>query len=656
MSEFLIRLNLNHTYARDRLQKCGSMFEDVRNKFPKTLSATLVWRRFSFAVYSATAGSKQELRAAFRDAWNAVDPDNPNVIRLFITAKTEETSDLMRSIYTAMYGADAYLELTTELCDAIPLLRERGALSALRLRNYLFAVDPGCGFTTLLSSFSDYLTRMKLFEERPGERSHFREIRVVPGDEGKNGTMSADEAIASVNGASMGDDTIISAIGIDISAFLEGSRYDELRAFVRRLDDYQDDFVFLFRIPYLEKSSLERVETVLSDVLLLRTVEIPPLDDCALFESFWGDLNRLGYEKTARLDDAFFRKLAAEKKDGRFYGYKTVMKIVSEMVLMKSAYDARREDANEAVTRSVLDVDDLTGDFVRTAKERTGYDALAEMIGMEAITERIREIATQVKYAIRNKTLDRPAIHMRFLGAPGTGKTTVARIVGEIFREEGILRKGGFFEYSARQLCAEYVGQTAVKTASICRDAYGSVLFIDEAYSLYEGDVPGRNDYGKEALTTLISEMENHRDDMLVIMAGYTDEMETLMKGNTGLRSRMPFAVTFPSYTREQLFDIFMLMVRKHFPYASELETEAKSFFLSLSDDYVKSREFGNARFVRNLYERTWSKGALRSALAGEEKISLTREDFLAASAEKEFSEKIQKEKQPIGFQSGGEI
>ena len=125
---------------------------------------------------------------------------------------------------------------------------------------------------------------------------------------------------------------------------------------------------------------------------------------------------------------------------------------------------------------------------------------------------------------------------MRFVGSPGTGKTTVARIIGQILKQEGILRKGGFFEYKARDLVAEYIGQTAVKTSTICRDAYGSVLFLDEAYSLYEGS-NYENDYGKEAITTLVSEMENHREDMLVIMAGYTDEMDHLMKANPGLRS-----------------------------------------------------------------------------------------------------------------------
>ena len=182
----------------------------------------------------------------------------------------------------------------------------------------------------------------------------------------------------------------------------------------------------------------------------------------------------------------------------------------------------------------------------------------------------------------------------------------------------------------------------------MCRDAYGSVLFLDEAYALYDGD-HGSNDYGKEALTTLISEMENHRDDMLVIMAGYTDDMETLMNGNAGLRSRMPYAITFPNYTRYQLFEIFMLMVKKHFKFTDGLQGEAKKYFESLTDAYVSSKEFANARFVRNLYERTWSKAALRASLSGLDEIELTSDDFLVASADSEFSEKIEV-KNRIGF------
>jgi len=304
------------------------------------------------------------------------------------------------------------------------------------------------------------------------------------------------------------------------------------------------------------------------------------------------------------------------------------------------------ESTNGRVMITADDIRELSDTFEREPVD--GFSELAELVGMEKITERIREIVAQITLAIKEKNSERPCIHMRFVGAPGTGKTTVARIIGKIFREKGILRNGYFFEYAGRDLVGGYVGQTAPKTSGICRDAYGSVLFIDEAYSLYTGASDDK-DYGREALTTLIAEMENHRDDMVVIMAGYIDEMEELMKGNTGLRSRMPYLIEFKSYTKEQLFEIYMKFVKKHFKYEESLEVEAKKYFDSLSEDYINSKEFANARFARNLYERTWSKASLRCTLNNVENVVLKGEDFISASAEKEFSERLMQTR-TIGF------
>lgn len=398
-----------------------------------------------------------------------------------------------------------------------------------------------------------------------------------------------------------------------------------------------------------KKKALDNIAAALSDQMLLRTVTVPPLHECALLEYFWDTLRNLGYMADVSVMEPFFARIRAEKKDGRFYGFKTVEKIAQEMILEKAKTVAGSKMLGMNTEETMIGADDVSDAAGKEKKEQNGYDQLAELIGMEEVAKRVREIVSQVKLSLSDPKLDRPCIHMRFLGAPGTGKTTVARIIGQIFREEGILRKGAFIEYSARSLCAEYVGQTAVKTASICRDSYGSVLFLDEAYSLYDNDI-ATNDYGKEALTTLISEMENHRDDMLVIMAGYTEDMETLMKGNAGLRSRMPYEIMFKNYSRSELFEIFMLMVRKHFSYTEEFEAEAKSYFMALSDGYLNSKEFANARFVRNLYERTWSKGALRASLSGLARVELIKDDFIAASSEKEFSEKRETERAKIGF------
>ena len=228
--------------------------------------------------------------------------------------------------------------------------------------------------------------------------------------------------------------------------------------------------------------------------------------------------------------------------------------------------------------------------------------------------------------------------------------STIARIIGTILKEKGILRNGSFFEYSGRDLCGRFVGETAPKTSSICRDAYGSVLFIDEAYSLYRDDNISNADYGKEAIDTLVAEMENHRSDLVIIMAGYPDDMEHLMNGNVGLKSRMPYLIEFPNYSREQLANIFLLMASRNFKYDNSFINEVKDYFNSLSNKMTEAKDFSNARFVRNLFERTWGKAALRCQMGEIRCDTLTAEDFKLASIDKEFQNVVETEKRPMGF------
>ena len=647
MATYLARVCLGYSFALEHAGELGKPFIKINDALPARAEAKNELYRFTYGIYRLNALSEDDCRGLLRTAVSECFPElDDGAVRIFIVKDgADDTAKLMEEIYRGLYGVDDYLELTTGLSKSIPLLEEKKALPALRLQSYLFAVDPGCGFTTLLSSLGNFFMRMKVFGEDSAKRVNYTEYVVYKENDGER--ISINDLIDALFEA--GDEPTNSIIGIDLAYFLDGSKYDELRRFINRLFRFQDRYVFMFRVPYLEKKAIDEVEKVLSDLLILRTIKVPPLHEVVLLETLWDRVTSCGYMPDPSIFDVFLAKIRIEKKDGRFYGFKSAEKISNELVLRKAASEAAKLTADQTAPSGgkYIYPEDLPG-FADEKKEKNGYDELNELIGMETIAARVREIVAQVKMSMANEKLDRPCIHMRFLGAPGTGKTTVARIIGQIFREEGILRKGAFMEYTARSLCAEYVGQTAVRTASICRDAYGSVLFLDEAYALYT-DGQSANDYGKEALTTLISEMENHRDDMLVIMAGYTDDMETLMKGNAGLRSRMPYALTFPNYTREQLFEIYMQMVRKHFSYTPALESAVKEYFTTLSQSYISSKEFANARFARNLYERTWSKAALRAALAGKSTVTLDKEDFIAASGEKEFSEKLER-KTHIGF------
>ena len=610
----------------------------------------------------------------FHESANSVYYVYPEVM-LAMTAAAGECDGSPLTYFDNLIGWDEFKKLCCEISRVAPQIRSHNTQVSFQHQNYLFSVNEGAGLTTMLNTFVDFITALELFpfcKESPVE-----EIKL--GVRTEDGFTSPYDAITSLGKIESRNRLVC----FDIRAFTERTRIGDLKAFLRQLLPLESDYIFAFRVSYIEPNALKSISDAISDILYLRTITVPPYTNEQLKQGAILALRDYSFSVADDAWDVFFSRVAEEKSDGRFYGMQSVRKIVCEMLWLKHLADAAAEaaapqtaetaeaataeasdsevsaaetpaESEEAVTKApaeepkvITKADILTLSATYEETKRSGFDELSELIGMEAITERIREIVSQVKYSLKDSSLDRPTLHMRFTGPPGTGKTTVARILGRIFAENGILRNGYFFEYMSRDLCGEYVGQTAPKTASICRDAYGSVLFIDEAYALYSGE--SNSDYGKEALATLISEMENHRDDMVVIMAGYKDDMDKLMEGNAGLRSRMPFQIDFPSYSKQQLTDIFMLMVKKHFKYENDLEQTASNFFQSLDQDYMDSQDFANARFVRNLYERTWSKAAVRSQIAGLETVRISSEDFRQAASEREFSERLMT-KHTLGF------
>lgn len=189
--------------------------------------------------------------------------------------------------------------------------------------------------------------------------------------------------------------------------------------------------------------------------------------------------------------------------------------------------------------------------------------------------------------------------HCVFTGNPGTGKTTAARILADIFKENGVLQKGHLIETDRAGLVAEYVGQTAIKTNNIINSALDGVLFIDEAYTLISGS---KNDFGNEAIATLLKRMEDDRDRLVVVLAGYSDEMKQFISSNPGLESRFTRYIDFPDYTEDELYEIFSTMVNSHGYKIDVLGEEAVK--LLIHQRYInKDENFGNARFVRNIFE-----------------------------------------------------
>ena len=253
-------------------------------------------------------------------------------------------------------------------------------------------------------------------------------------------------------------------------------------------------------------------------------------------------------------------------------------------------------------------------------------DLLAELdsyVGMDAIKTEVRSLINMVQVYKLRREHDLPttdmSLHMVFSGNPGTGKTTVARIMSRIYHSLDILSKGQLVEVDRSGLVAGYVGQTALKTQKVIEKAMGGVLFIDEAYAL---NGKSENDFGQEAIDTILKGMEDHRDDLVVIVAGYTELMDRFIHSNPGLESRFNRFLMFEDYTPEQMVAIFKMQCKKGcYVLAQGTEELVRDFIAEESAD----DSFGNARGVRNLFEHILV--AQNNRLAKMENV--TRDDLM---------------------------
>lgn len=342
------------------------------------------------------------------------------------------------------------------------------------------------------------------------------------------------------------------------------------------------------KLSKIKKKELEREEAKLSKI---KKKELER-EEAKLRKIKKKELER--EEARRKEEEELARKEAERKKKQREEFFKRVQE--NEERLAKEQFLAVKERIKERE---------------RAAKEeqerriKAIMDELNSLVGLSDVKKEIQSLTNLIKIRKLRESMNMPVMdmsyHMVFTGSPGTGKTTVARLVGKIYKELGILTDGKMIETDRSGLVAGYVGQTAIKVHDVIEQAIGGVLFIDEAYSLVNPDVP--NDFGMEAVDALVKLMEDHRDNLVIIVAGYTEEMKTFLKSNTGLISRFNKFIGFPDYTKDELLEIMDVMAQQA---GLMIEDTAKDKILARLEGMKEEEweDFGNARGIRNMFEK----------------------------------------------------
>ena len=277
------------------------------------------------------------------------------------------------------------------------------------------------------------------------------------------------------------------------------------------------------------------------------------------------------------------------------------------------------------------------------------YKELQDMVGLTEIKKIVDQIiamgkATKLRSSMGMDTY-KTSLHMIFTGNPGSAKTTVARLIAQILKMEGVLDSGSFVECGRSDLIAKYVGWTAKQVKRKFFEAKGGILFIDEAYALNDDT----QSFGDEAINTIVQEMENCREDVIVIFAGYPEKMKDFLGKNEGLRSRIAFHLNFPDYNADELLQILHLQVKqKGYHLSDEVDEKCRMLF----EEATKGEEFGNGRFARNLLEQAMMKQAERiMADCGKKKVSRAKlTELRAEDFDVNVSKRVRKRHNPIGF------
>lgn len=463
--------------------------------------------------------------------------------------------------------------------------------------HFLFLGNPGTGKTTVARLIGDIFYYLGILEKGQlievdrsdivgkyvGETAKLTKKAI---DKAMGGILFVDEAYTLAKGGKDSNDYGREAIEILLKA----------------MEDNRGKFTVILAGYTREMRNLMKLNPGLESRINLK-IKFEDYSDEELLTIVEGMAEKDNYKLTEDGKASFMKKISTQMIDENFANARTARNILEDAVREKAFRIGDEPSSKDELT--TLDSIDFGVDLNFTARDNIKEleEELDNLVGLEEVKDIIKGIlnSLELKYKKEKMGIESSdiSLNMIFSGSPGTGKTTVARIVAKLLKAMGILKKGHLVEVTRGDLVGEYVGQTTPKTLDKIKEAYGGVLFIDEAYSL---NGKTANDFGKEAIAALIKEMEDNRDKFVVIMAGYTKEMKELLDLNPGLESRIKFNIEFKDYNKEELLEIFLMLCLKEKYSISKMAYEKLANVLE-NIILKKDKNFGNGRLIRKLFE-----------------------------------------------------
>lgn len=483
-------------------------------------------------------------------------------------------------------------------------MRERAGMRVAPLPlNMIFTGNPGTGKTTIARIVAEYLNALGMLE-----KGHFVEVsraNLVGSHPGETAQMTR-ECVASAFGGVLFIDEAYSLLNSKTDDFGK----EAIETLLKMIEDNRENLVVILAGYKDEMDEMLRLATGLKS----RFQNIIDFKDYTADEMY-RIAETIAKQNEYKIDincyepliDFFESKIYTGKNPN---GNGRLVRNVMESAMANQAVRIVKENEVDYSLIKLIDFE------LEKKDEFDLEEALTKIIGLENVKNFLRNQYNVLKAQEKRRNLGvttdvTQSLNMIFIGNPGTGKTTVARLLAEMLKDMGFLRQGHLVEVARADLVAEYVGQTAPKTTDVFNSALGGVLFIDEAYSLSQG---GDGDFGREAIDTLIKLMEDHRGEILVILAGYEKEMGDFLKANSGLESRFPLKLDFPDYSAEELIQIFdKMIVSRGFQItdeAREVAADKLAFMKKTATTYA-----GNGRMVRNLIDEIIRNQSTRIAL-----------------------------------------